>query len=269
MTSPVVALEHLTISVADLDTEIDNYAVLLDLKPSWRGAQDGHDIAIFNTDNVAVRLVASEQPRGLEAVCFAVDSLQRMVRRLQRVGIASSEATTENPITPSDSPKVMQIASSPDTRGIQMSFVEGDSKATAKQATASNGLDHIVIASQSAESTAFLLGSQLGLDMRMDMSRPEWKARLMFFRCGDLIVEVFEHLDENAPNTEDRTSPKEDNFYGLTWRVKDADASHARLSQAGFDTSEVRRGRKRGSKVLTVRDKTAEVATLLIELPVA
>ncbi|EED31607.1 glyoxalase/bleomycin resistance protein/dioxygenase [gamma proteobacterium NOR5-3] len=266
MTSPILALEHIRITVTDLDTEIGHYTALLGPAPSWRGSSNGHERAIFNTDNVAVHLVASEQAQGLEAICFAVDSLERMHRRLKRVGIDSHETPAEDPGVAAASPK-MHVASSADTRGIQISFTERDSGIGTREPSAANGLDHIVIASRRAEGTAFLLGSQLGLDMRMDMSRAEWKARLMFFRCGDLIVEVFEQLDQDGTDAKDDASSQQDSFYGLTWRVADADASHARLTQAGFDVSEVRKGRKPGSQVLTVRNNTAGVATLLIELP--
>lgn len=268
MTSPILALDHIRITVTDLNTEVDHYAALLGIAPAWRGSKDGQDRAIFNTDNVAVHLVASEQAQGLEAICFAVDSLQRMHRRLKRVGIACHETPAEDSNAADALPAVL-IASSADTRGIQISFTAQDSGTVTTTAVAANGLDHIVIASECAERTAFLLGSQLGLDMRLDMSRPEWKARLMFFRCGDLIVEVFEKLGEDGPHARDHSSSQHDSFYGLTWRVADADASQARLTDAGFDVSQVRKGRKPGSRVLTVRNNTAGVATLLIELPSA
>lgn len=270
MTSPILAIDHLTISVADLDLEVANYTALFAATPIWHGYLDGRDIAVFKTGNVAVRLVASEQASGLHAVCFAVDNLQRMHRRLERVGISSKEEVLEDR-GGSQSQRMLRISSAQDTRGIQLSFVEPAHTDSATSAHASGGLDHIVVASQNAEGTAFLFGSQLNLDMRMDMSRPQWNARLMFFRCGDLIVEVFEQLLDDSPRAQiDNSSndhSKEDSFYGLTWRVEDADASHKRLRQAGFDVSEVRKGRKPGSRVLTVRNKTANVATLLIELP--
>jgi hypothetical protein len=98
----------------------------------------------------------------------------------------------------------------------------------------------------------------------MDIRRPEWDARLLFFRCGDLIVEVFEQLGRTGDAKE---QPTDDSFYGLTWRVPDADAAHQRLEASGFDVSAVRSGRRPGSRVLTVRDRTAQVATLLIESP--
>jgi hypothetical protein len=94
--------------------------------------------------------------------------------------------------------------------------------------------------------------------MRMDMSRPEWDARLMFFRCGDLIIEVFQRLSKSPEATDDR-------FYGLSWRIDDAEAAHRQLLDEGFDVSDVRKGRRPGTRVISVRNRTACVSTLLLE----
>jgi hypothetical protein len=47
--------------------------------------------------------------------------------------------------------------------------------------------------------------------------------------------------------------------------VADIDATHARLAQAGVDVSEVRTGRKPGTRVMTVRSGTCGVPTLLVQ----
>jgi hypothetical protein len=59
--------------------------------------------------------------------------------------------------------------------------------------------------------------------------------------------------------------PAHDKLYGLSWRVADADATRARLASAGVDVSEVRPGRKPGTRVLTVRSGTCGIPTLLVE----
>jgi catechol 2,3-dioxygenase-like lactoylglutathione lyase family enzyme len=118
-------------------------------------------------------------------------------------------------------------------------------------------LDHVVISSADPERAAALYGARLGLDMALDRSHPDW-GRLMFFRCGDLIVEVVHRPGKDKDPTHDR-------LYGLSWRVADADAARARLASAGLDVSEVRTGRKPGTRVLTVRSGTCGIPTLLVE----
>jgi len=54
-------------------------------------------------------------------------------------------------------------------------------------------------------------------------------------------------------------------LWGLSWRVPEAGAARRRLQAAGLDVSEVRPGRKAGTRVFTVRDKTCGVPTLVLE----
>jgi catechol 2,3-dioxygenase-like lactoylglutathione lyase family enzyme len=93
--------------------------------------------------------------------------------------------------------------------------------------------------------------------MALDRSHPDW-GRLMFFRCGELIVEV-----AHRPGKQEDVS--RDRLRGLCWRVSDIDATRARLAQAGVDVSEIRTGRKPGTRVMTVRSGTCGVPTLLVQ----
>ena len=119
------------------------------------------------------------------------------------------------------------------------------------------GLDHVVISTEDPERTAALYGARLGLDMALDRSHQDW-GRLMFFRCGDLIVEIVHRPVAGADAARDK-------LWGLSWRVTDADATRARLAAAGLDVSEVRAGRKPGTRVVSVRNGTCGIHTLLVE----
>jgi catechol 2,3-dioxygenase-like lactoylglutathione lyase family enzyme len=93
--------------------------------------------------------------------------------------------------------------------------------------------------------------------MALDRSHQDW-GRLMFFRCGDLIVEIVHRPVAGADDADDK-------LWGLSWRVDDADATRARLLAAGVEVSEVRAGRKPGTRVVSVRSGTCGVHTLLVE----
>ncbi|MGY4319956.1 catechol 2,3-dioxygenase-like lactoylglutathione lyase family enzyme [Bradyrhizobium sp. JR3.5] len=121
-------------------------------------------------------------------------------------------------------------------------------------------MDHVVVSTADPERAAALYGARLGLDMALDRSHPEW-GRLMFFRCGDLVVEVTHRpAKENKAETD---AP--DRLRGICWRVTDIDATRARLVAAGVDVSEIRTGRKPGTRVMTVRNGTCSVPTLLVQ----
>ena len=119
------------------------------------------------------------------------------------------------------------------------------------------GLDHVVVSTEDPERAAALYGARLGLDMALDRSHQDW-GQLMFFRCGDLIVEVVKRPVAGGDQTHDK-------LWGLSWRVADIDATRARLVAAGVGVSEVRAGRKPGTRVMSVRDGTCGVHTLVLE----
>jgi catechol 2,3-dioxygenase-like lactoylglutathione lyase family enzyme len=127
-----------------------------------------------------------------------------------------------------------------------------------REAGAVTGLDHVVIRTPDPERAAALYGARLGLDLKLDRSNPAWGSRLMFFRCGDLIVEIAHDLGAAV-------SPGPDRVWGLSWRVPDAESARVRMKGAGLDVSDVRPGRKPGTRVFTVRDRTCGVPTLVLE----
>jgi catechol 2,3-dioxygenase-like lactoylglutathione lyase family enzyme len=80
---------------------------------------------------------------------------------------------------------------------------------------------------------------------------------MLFFRVGGVTIEVVAPLQGGAPETRDRIG-------GLAWRVADVAAEHARMAAAGLNVSDVRTGRKPGTRVFTVRDAPAAIPTLVI-----
>jgi len=70
---------------------------------------------------------------------------------------------------------------------------------------------------------------------------------------------------EMAASLKRPVTDEPDRFGGLAWRVTDAMAAQARIAAAGFDVSDVKKGRKPGTLVFTVRNGTAGVPTILIQ----
>jgi catechol 2,3-dioxygenase-like lactoylglutathione lyase family enzyme len=114
-----------------------------------------------------------------------------------------------------------------------------------------------VVSTEDPERAAALYGARLGLDMALDRSHQDW-GQLMFFRCGDLIVELVKRPVAGSDQTHDK-------LWGLSWRVADIEAARARLLADGIDMSEVRKGRKPGTRVASVRNGACGIHTLLLE----
>lgn len=118
-------------------------------------------------------------------------------------------------------------------------------------------LDHVVVSATDATRAAADYGARLGLDLRLDRDTG-FGFRGVFFRCGDAVVEVV------VPDAGEGPDDRRDAFAGIAWRSNDLEAERARLADAGVDVSEVRRGRKPGTVVATVRDPDLYVPTLLV-----
>jgi catechol 2,3-dioxygenase-like lactoylglutathione lyase family enzyme len=210
-----------------------------------------------------IRAVLAAQGEGLASVCFRTSDITKTHRRLDRLALKPepvSEVESHDTISGAMLSWKRTRAATDATRGVRMFFLEREQERplSVRTTTASiTAMDHVVIATADPERAAALYGARLGLDMALDRSHPDW-GRLMFFRCGDLIVEV-----THRPGKPAETAP--DRLRGLCWRVIDIDATHARLTADGVDVSEIRTGRKPGTRVMTVRNGTCGVPTLLVQ----
>jgi len=116
-------------------------------------------------------------------------------------------------------------------------------------------IDHIVLRTNDGDACVRLLSEQLGLRLALDQEKPEWGGRMLFFRSGKLTLEVI------APEGGLKAG---DYFWGFALKIADMDAEHARLKKAGINVSELRTGRKPGTRVVTVKSHSGGVPALLV-----
>ena len=203
------------------------------------------------------------QGEGLASLCFRTNDIAKMHRRLDRLSLKPepvSEVESREATSGATLSWKRTRAATDATRGVRLFFLElaKERPLSVRTGPASiTAMDHVVVSTPDPERAAALYGARLGLDMALDRSHPDW-GRLMFFRCGDLIVEVTHRPGKPA-------DVKHDRLRGMCWRVADIDATHARLTAAGVDVSEVRSGRKPGTRVMTVRNGTCGIPTLLVQ----
>jgi catechol 2,3-dioxygenase-like lactoylglutathione lyase family enzyme len=274
----ITGLDHVVILVGDLAAAAAAYQTLLARAPAWQSSGDGADRVLFTLDNMTlelmspsgdgataerIRSVIATQGEGLASICFRTSDIEKMHRRLERLSLKPepvTEAESRDATTGATLSWKRTRAATDTTRGVRLFFLElAKARPLSVRTTAASitAMDHVVVSTPDPERAAALYGARLGLDMRFDRSHPDW-GRLMFFRCGDLIVEVVHRPGKDA-------DPMHDRLWGLSWRVADADATRARLTAAGVEVSDVRTGRKPGTRVLTVRTGTCGIPTLLVE----
>ncbi|OSJ25011.1 VOC family protein [Bradyrhizobium japonicum] len=273
----ITGLDHIVALVSDIGAAAA-YQTLLGRAPAWQNSGEGADRVLFTLANVTIELmapsgfnVAADRIRALlddregvlASLCFRVADMGKMHRRLERV------ALRPDPVAEVESSDVASgavlhwkrtRAATELTRGVRMFFLELAEErplSTATDIAPIDGLDHVVVTTEDSDRAAALYGARLGLDLALDRSHQDW-GQLMFFRCGDLIVEVVRRPVAGGDSVHDR-------LWGLSWRVADIDATRARLLAAGLDVTEVRNGRKPGTRIMTVRNGTCGIQTVLLE----
>jgi catechol 2,3-dioxygenase-like lactoylglutathione lyase family enzyme len=258
-------LDHVVIVVNEAAPAASAYQSLLGREAASQRDADGVATALIVTDNIAVELMsplgAGERAQrvraaleqggeGLKSLVFAASDIDRAHRRAERVGL------DPGPIDSRAEEWRSFRVSADRTNGVRLFVMQR--APPLPTATMSEdgalGLDHIVIRTGEPERATALYGARLGLDMRLD--REVMGRRLLFFRCGDCIVEIA---------CDPRLNGQPDKLWGLSWRVANADRARARLAAAGFDVSDVRAGAKPGTRVFTVLGGTCGVPTLMIE----
>jgi catechol 2,3-dioxygenase-like lactoylglutathione lyase family enzyme len=255
----ITALAQISIGVSDIESATAAMSRLFAREPSL-----GEEDAVFQLANTRLALTMSEQGDGLSAITFEVDDATKAFRAAERRALAPqqpvafAESDTDGAIREGHAIDLDVAA----TFGVPLKLVhyaKNQSPLSPQTSeSAITGLDHIVIRTTHPSRAAALYGARLGLDMRLDRTEPKWGSRFMFFRCADLIVEVVYDLKDEPSDAPDRV-------WGLSWRTTNADATQSRLKASGLNVSDVRPGRKPGTRVFTVRDNTLGIPTLIVE----
>ena len=272
--------DHVTLSVRELAQASDAYERLLGSAPIWRGEHPelGTEAAIFALKNASLELVAprgdspeSEGLRalldargeGLQALAFGTTDAQALSKVLRERGLRATPPQEGEARGLDGSVRTFRtVELSPrSTRGQSVFAVERpDPDALFASAPVPNdvvdALDHVAVRTSEPDAALALYGQGLGIRLALD--KQFGAVRMLFFRIGGVTLEVVHDPSVGAS----------DAFYGLTFRVRDIEAAHARVQGQGFAVSEVRVGNKPGTQVFTVRGGTCGVPTLFLRDPV-
>jgi catechol 2,3-dioxygenase-like lactoylglutathione lyase family enzyme len=278
-------LDHIVIGVGDLDASTATLAGLLGRRPSWRGRHPAYGTAnaLFRLDRTYLELLSPVGPGavgdmlrasldqngdGLFALAFGTPDAHACALELRERGLSAADPVDgsglENTSGVERGWRNVMIPQS-ETRGVNLFAVEHRSPPellppappSGREDAAIRGVDHVVVNSGDPDAARELYGDKLGFRLALDKAFPEWGMRLLFFRVGGITVEIAAPLGAQPSGT--------DRLWGISYQVHDIDAAVARLAREGFDVSEVRTGRRPGTRVATVHGDPCGVATLLIE----
>lgn len=290
--------DHVLLAVRDLDAATSAYRTVMGLEPSWRGEHPGLGTAnvLFRVDNTYLELIAprgegpigsflggwiDDRGEGLMGFALGTPDIEACHRGLEEAGLEPSpvEGDRGREID-TGAERRWRRASLPTsrTRGVVVFPIQHESPAdtlprarpVADARAAVHALDHVVVQTSDADATRRLYGDALGLRLALDKRFPDWGVQLMFFRVGGTTIEVAAPLPGGGEAAGALASGTpgagQDRVWGMSWRVGDIDAARARLSDAGVDVSEVRKGRRPGTRVISVRSSTCGVPTLMLEV---
>ena len=119
-------------------------------------------------------------------------------------------------------------------------------------------VDHLVLRTDDAQACIALFADQLGIRLALDKTVPEWGGRMLFFRTGQLTLEVIES---------DRDAAGGNYFWGIAYQCQDIAETGGAMAQRGVALSDIRTGRKPGTRVATLKSHCLGIPTLLIEPP--
>jgi catechol 2,3-dioxygenase-like lactoylglutathione lyase family enzyme len=290
----LTALDHVVLAVRDLDAAARTYARLLGRAPTWRGEHPvlGTRNALFRLENAHLELLApapgaggwlvqrlDAAGEGPFALAFATPDAAAFAREAEARGLRPGpvQKGLGRDVDSGAFREWLFVLLPPEaTRGVGMLAIEHrsppellpPSPPLGPAEACVRGVDHVVVQTQDGDAARILYGEKLGLRLALDREFPQWGARLLFFRVGGATVELAARLPV-AAGPGDAGDTAQDRLWGISWQVGDADAARARLAAAGFDVSEVRTGRRPGTRVFSVRGPTHGVATLMLEPPQA
>ncbi len=275
----ITGLDHCPVIVADLDAEVAGFTALLGRAPAFTARLPGARHAWFQLPGFALDVIApdGEGPAGDEtrarlakygpgpaAIGWATDDPDAAARLLERRGLppgGTGDTVSHGEDGAAHAWRIAMLRARP-TGGLAMFLARAaapiaESPLLDDPAAAVAGLDHLVVNTDDPDRALALYGARLGLDLRLDRTEERWNTRFLFFKAGAATVEVVTPLTGQPTGAPDRIG-------GLAWRVPDLAAAHARIATAGLDASDIRPGRKPGTRVFTVRGAPAGIPTLMI-----
>ncbi len=277
-------LTRIMVATSDLHSAAQDLELLLGFGPD-RCSYDGTGRAVFQLRNTAVELLAPDSPgpggdalaahldghgEGLFGLAFGVDKLDAFAAHLQDSGvtIATPAVGDSNTWDPGVSKDRRALLIPPRySRGIRILVEQNDappqsqprsqSQQSAANATehAITAVDHVVINSGNGDNAADFYGRLLGIRLALRRNMPQWGGDMLFFRSNHMSIEVI----ANPKN-----DPQRDSLWGIAFATPVIALTHRRLVDAGVKVSQLRDGRKPGTRVCTLKSHCLGIPALLL-----
>ena len=224
--------DRIIINVPDLGSAVTQYEQLLGVASAPRVTGGGAAAAWLGLPNVLIELVQCKlESAAIGALAFSSDSA------------GEKDEPINNPLQ------------------LDLLLCNGRASANFRRQhprcqSIDLSVDHLVLRTGNAQACIELFSDQMGIRLALDKTVPEWGGRMLFFRAGKLTLEVIES---------DREQAGSDYFWGIAYQCRDLEDASSEFGERGVLLSEIRDGRKPGTRVATVKSHCLGIPTLLIE----
>lgn len=286
---PLKSIDHIIVCVNDLDAATAQYETLLGRSASLTGTHPEYGTAntLFQLGNTYIELLSpagkgvfadtlrarlDEKGDGLLGIALGTDDADATAANLQAKGIKASTPQPGEGHGAEGQVRRWRNVYLPqeDVLGLFMFAIEHDpatvlksvAEPTAPEEATLHEVDHVVVNTPDGDTAISVFGDAMGIRLALDRDAPQWGARMMFFRLGGITLEVIQRYGDDKTPPMPKDAPSE--YWGMAFRAQNVAAVQARLAKAGVNVSEVRKGRKPGTLVATVRDSTCGVPTLIV-----
>ena len=274
------SIDHVIIAVEDLDEASKNYEMILGNPPVWKGEHKefGTKNTLFNFQNTYLELLAAggegigadlikhmlaNSGEGLNGIVFGTSDMNQFRNIMQKNSInlaGASPGEGTNFETGEKRTWINQFLVPELSRGLFSFIIEHTGGKLAKFKkygdSSVHRLDHVVISTNDAEGFIKTYRDIFNIRLALDKFVEHWQKRMLFFRLNKTTIEVIEEQNDNEPK---------DILWGLAWNVKDIEAARKRLISHGVDVTQIKKGVKEGTLVMTVKSNVHNVPTLFIQ----
>lgn len=225
----VNGVDRIVVSVPELDSAVADYRLLLGCPPlPPLPGSDPATSCCFDLNNTLIELTTTGQPWGIRGLVFVSEG----------------------------APTATSIVENSRCLDIRLSGTAAAGATGCGAVPSCLRVDHLVLRTGDAEGCIELFSRRLGIRLALDQTVPEWGGRMLFFRTGKLTLEVIE------PGSD---APVRDNFWGIAYQCADIELTARQLAQRGVALSDIRVGRKPGTRVMTVKSHCLGIPTLLLQ----
>ena len=272
-------IQNIFLVASDIEKSSKDFSLFFSSKPSFQGFSNdlGIKIHTFNINNLSISIINTykeglwskkildfkkDKREGFFGLNLMSDDPKVAHNELieKKISLSEIQEITFEDYNNNIFHSFLFSISEDLTSNLNIS-VSGDNKFfIGKEKTTSDpcvkSVNQVVINTNNPDGIINLFEKNLKIRLALDKTFKEWSGRMLFFRISGVTLEVVESDQIHGSS----------DFYGIGWHTDDFKLSYESLIGKGFELSEIRKGRKPGTLVSTLKNPILGIPTILIGL---